>query len=113
MSQKERTVTGVVLDETAVLSLHEICHTCGVSAELVIEMVEEGVLEPEGPAPQDWRFRGSAVKRLQMALRLTRDLRVNLPGAALALELLDELDALRRLHSRSHEMHDPRETPEL
>ncbi len=96
MREGDTTVSGVVLDETTVLSLHEMCHACGVSAELVIEMVEEGVLDPEGSAPQEWRFRGQAVKRLQMALRLTRDLRVNLPGAALALDLLDEIDELRR-----------------
>jgi chaperone modulatory protein CbpM len=29
-------------------------------------------------------------------LRLQRDLEINLPGVALALELMEELDALRR-----------------
>lgn len=89
-------VTGVVLDETIEFSLGELCRCCGVSAETVIEMVDEGLLDPLGYGPEDWRFRGPALRRAQAALRLTHDLRVNYAGAALALELLDELEDLRR-----------------
>ncbi len=35
------------------------------------------------------------MKRVRCAMRLTRDLGVNYAGAALALDLLDELDLLR------------------
>ena len=38
----------------------------------------------------------SALRRTRMALRLERDLEINLAGVALALELLDELQRLRR-----------------
>jgi chaperone modulatory protein CbpM len=62
----------------------------------VIEMVDEGLVEPAGAGPEDWRFRGPALQRVQTALRLSHDLRVNLAGAALALELMDERDDLRR-----------------
>lgn len=89
-------LAGTLLDEHTLFSLRELCRACGVHAELVIEMVEEGVLEPRGATPADWRFAGSAVTRAQKALRLTRDLRVNWPGAALALDLLDEVERLRR-----------------
>lgn len=92
----ERALAGTLLDERAVFTLHELCRACGVHAEIVIEMVEEGVLEPRrGAAPGDWSFPGSAVTRAQKALKLTRDLRVNWPGAALALELLEEIEELR------------------
>ena len=88
-------LTGTLLDERAVFTLHELCRACGVHAELVIEMVEEGVLEPRGGAPAEWRFAGSAVIRAQKALNLARDLRVNWPGAALVLDLLEEMEQLR------------------
>ncbi len=91
-----RELTGTLLDERTVFTLHELCRVCGVHAELVIEMVEEGVLEPRGGAPVEWRFSGSAVTRAQKALTLSRDLRVNWPGAALALDLLEEIERLRR-----------------
>lgn len=89
-------LVGTLLDERSVFTLRDLCRACGVHPELVIEMVEEGVLEPRGTTPGEWRFAGSAVTRAQKAFRLSRDLRVNWPGAALALDLLDEVERLRR-----------------
>ena len=61
--------------------------------------VSEGVLSPAGATPQDWRFSGDSLKRAKTAARLMDDLELNLPGVALALNLLDELDQLRsQLH---------------
>ena len=88
-------LSGTLLDERTIFTLHELCIACGVHAEIVIEMVEEGVLHPRGAEPADWRFSGSAVTRAQKALKLSRDLRVNWPGAALALDLLEEIERLR------------------
>jgi chaperone modulatory protein CbpM len=56
--------------------------------------VEEGVIEPAGRDETGWLFYGAALVRAQAALRLVRDLEVNWPGAALALDLLEELDRL-------------------
>lgn len=85
----------IVLDDSMTLGVHEICTLCRIGVELVNELVNEGVLVPEGTSPETWRFSAVAIKRIQVTLRLQRDLRVNLPGAALALDLLDELEALR------------------
>ncbi|HET8701123.1 MAG TPA: chaperone modulator CbpM [Nitrococcus sp.] len=96
MRKQISVVTGTVLDSRITLTLSELCHMGGASVELVIDMVEEGIVDPTGRDPQEWRFTGEAVQRVQIVRRLTEDLRVNLPGAALALELMDELDALRQ-----------------
>jgi chaperone modulatory protein CbpM len=85
----------IVLDDSMTLGVNEICTLCRVGAEMINEMVNEGVLVPEGTSPETWRFSAVAIKRIQVTLRLQKDLRVNLPGAALALDLLDELDELR------------------
>jgi len=66
-----------------------------VHAEMIVELVNEGVLAPDGREPHRWRFTGVHVRRATVALRLQRDLGLNLAGAALALELLDEVEALR------------------
>lgn len=92
----ETSLGGELLDEHIRLSLSEVCRICGTREEIVIEMVHEGVVEPEQAGPQPWQFSGLAVTRIQTMLRLQRDLDVNLPGAALALELLDEIERLRR-----------------
>ncbi|HHC72878.1 MAG TPA: MerR family transcriptional regulator [Thiotrichales bacterium] len=85
-----------IVDEELEFSLAELCRACMVSAEEVICLVEEGLLEPEGRSPREWRFPGSTLRRLELALRLERDFRLNPAGAALAVELLEEIRRLRR-----------------
>ncbi|WP_404355895.1 chaperone modulator CbpM [Methylotuvimicrobium sp. KM1] len=85
-----------VLDDNTRFTLLELCRFGQTSAEWIIELVEEGVLEPEGSEIGDWRFGADALKRLQAVQRLQRDLRINLPGAALVLELLEEIEMLRQ-----------------
>lgn len=87
---------GVLLDENLVLSLNELCRTCRLDSAKVVEMVEQGVVEPQGTAPSEWRFDTVAFKRLQVAVRLQQDLDVNAAGAALVLDLLEELEILRQ-----------------
>lgn len=93
-------VPGFILEEETELTLDEVCRACAVPADMIIELVNEGVLIPDGGTPDQWRFTGAHLHRAQVALRLQSDLDVNLAGAALALELLEELDTLRaRLQS--------------
>ncbi|MCP5420666.1 MAG: MerR family transcriptional regulator [Gammaproteobacteria bacterium] len=89
-------ISGTLLDDSVNLSLYELCRLCGVNAERIMDMIDEGLIEPGGAHPREWRFGGRAVVRVQVALRLQRDLRVNLAGAALALDLLEEIASLRR-----------------
>jgi len=88
-------LTGDVLEEQPTFSLGELCRVCGVHAEWVAALVEEGVLEPRGRAMSRWRFPGASVQLVQAVLRLQRDLDINLAGAALALELMEEVRVLR------------------
>lgn len=86
----------VLFDEEITCGLHELCTLCRVRTTHVVELVEEGVLTPEGPGQDQWSFDHQAIKRTQTALRLQRDLEVNLPGVALVLDLLDEVRELRQ-----------------
>ena len=88
-------VTGIILEEQTQLTLSEISRGCAVHAECIIELVEEGVLAPIGAEPRQWRFDGTHLRRATIALRLQQDLGINLAGVALALQLLDEVNALR------------------
>lgn len=89
-------VSATPLDDTVEFSLAELCSVCRVSEETVVEIVAEGIVEPTGGEPGQWRFTGIALARIQRTLRLQHEFGVNLPGAALALELLEELERLRR-----------------
>lgn len=108
MGKTEITLVNADLLEEQTLTLGELCRACGVPAEVVIELIEIGLIDPIGadpigPDPAQWQFAVMNVRRVRCARRLQRDLGVNLPGAALAIELLDELEQararLRRLES--------------
>ncbi len=86
---------GILIDEQVRISLGDICRACSRHAEWVIELVDEGVLEPAGPSPEQWHFSPTALQRALVAARLQRDLGINLAGVALALDLLDEINTLR------------------
>ena len=89
-------ISAVPLDDSVEFSLTELCEACRVSQELVVEIVAEGIVEPSGRDRGEWRFTGIALTRVQRTLRLQHDFGVNLAGAALALDLLEELERLRR-----------------
>lgn len=87
-------MSGHVLDESVQLSLGELCRACRLSADEVLALVDEGVIEPEGAELGQWRFRSICVRRVHRVYRLREDLGVNLAGAALAVDLLDEIEQL-------------------
>ena len=92
---KQTTLSGILLDEHIELSLDDLCRACASSTEWVIELVEEGALEPVGDEQSGWRFTGTSLQRAHTAMRLQRDLGINMAGIALALDLLDEIETMR------------------
>ena len=91
-------VSGVIVEEGESVSFRSLCRYCSVPAEQVISMVDQGIIEPIESQVNStyWQFSGGSIIRVQEAIRLQHDLGVNLPGTALALELLDEVKALRQ-----------------
>lgn len=88
-------LSGEIFEEEIELSLADLCRACRLPAERVFELVEQGVIEPVGRDPARWRFQGISVRRVRCAQRLEQDLGVNVAGAALAIDLLEELERLR------------------
>lgn len=84
-----------ILEEHTQLTLDDLCRACAIDAQRIIELVDVGVLEPQGREPARWTFVGDSLYRARKALRLQRDLDMDLAGAALVLELLDEIASLR------------------
>jgi chaperone modulatory protein CbpM len=90
------TVHGALVVELQVsFTLESLCHASGASGPQVLALVDEGLLQPTGSQPGDWRFDGSALPRARTALRLARDLELGWAGAALVMDLLAEIAALR------------------
>lgn len=92
---KRNVLTGIVIEESTVLTLDELCRACGRPTEWILELVEEGIIEPEREDQNHWQFHGHCLRRVRIAHRLQSDLGVNPAGAALVLELLEEVETLR------------------
>jgi chaperone modulatory protein CbpM len=84
-----------IVEQDLSFSYNELCMACPGQDVQLLALVDEGVLDPLGRGPQDWVFQGAALQRARTAMRLQRDLNLGIEGAALVLELLDEIDALR------------------
>ncbi|GAC1304596.1 MAG: hypothetical protein NVSMB10_07780 [Steroidobacteraceae bacterium] len=89
-------LSGEIFDDYPLLSVDELSRLCAVDRTSIVAMVEEGVLEVVHVSSTEWRFSGAALRRARAALRLQRDLEMNLAGVALALQLLEEIAELRR-----------------
>jgi chaperone modulatory protein CbpM len=84
-----------LIDEESTVTVIELCRSCGIESEVVETLVAEGILEPEDPRAERPRFSATSLRRTRITVRLQRDLGVNLAGAAVALELLDQIEELR------------------
>ena len=85
---------GRIVEEELTLTTIELSRACNASPSHIELWVAEGVLQPSGGTPADWRFSGGSLARMRTATRLARDLKINSPGVALALDLLDEIEQL-------------------
>jgi chaperone modulatory protein CbpM len=95
-----------IIETRREMSLSDLCEVCTVSSERIVQLVDEGLVEPVGREPAEWRFSGHSVRRVVVAERLSRDLRLNAAGAALVLDLLDEVTQLRQRLTRLEETDD-------
>ncbi len=92
---KQTILTGIIVEESTEFTLGELSRACGKPADWILALVEEGVIEPVGEDQTHWYFPGYCLRRVHIIQRLESDLGLNLAGAALALELLEEVETLR------------------
>jgi chaperone modulatory protein CbpM len=95
-TSEEQALPGAIFEESALLTVKDLSRMCAVEERHIVEFVEEGVLSVVEVNAAEWHFTGTALRRARLALRLERDLEINLAGVALALELIEELERLRR-----------------
>lgn len=91
-----KTITGIIIEESSSLTLEEFCQATRTQREIVLQMVEHQLIEPEGGSPEQWRFDSFSLKRGRIAASFYHDLEINMPGIALALDLLDKIEKLQQ-----------------
>ncbi|SFM67936.1 chaperone modulator CbpM [Marinobacter zhejiangensis] len=97
MAKSEPIYDVELIDAHTTFTLREFCERGEVHAEFVIKLVNYGVISPvEEGEVREWCFDLPALARLRKAQRLQRDLDLNVPGLAMSLDLLDDVQSLRR-----------------
>lgn len=82
-------------DYSVKMTVVEVCQSVHLPLETIVEIVETGIIRPEGKQPVDWEFDIQMLGILQKANRLQRDLEIDWNSVALALSLIEELEAVR------------------
>lgn len=98
MTNKPQHAPLIEAEDFFYLSLYEVTCSFGVSPEAILDIIDEGIIPAHQDEHFEWRFDSEAIRRIQVVLRLQRDLGVNLAGAGLVLELLDRIAHLERQH---------------
>jgi len=83
------------------VSFEELCSCADINEAMVLELVEYQVIQPDtGDAPQEWLFSAAAVAVVKKAIRLQRDLQIDLADVALVVKLLEENETLQEENAR-------------
>jgi chaperone modulatory protein CbpM len=93
---KEHLIMGVLIEESTSISFKEVCQRYNIPKELLIEMIEYGLFSNPSSDIDKNQLKQSDLRRMESAFRLHRDLEINLPGVALALDLLEEIEQIRK-----------------
>ncbi len=80
----------------SVFSLGQVCALLELRAEVICEWVAEGVVRPRGERLSEWRFSQLELERARRARRLQHDFELDSASLPLVLELLNEVQHLRR-----------------
>ncbi len=86
---------GDIVTRTPELTLADLCERCGLPEELIVTYISEGIIQPEGESPGQWRFSRLTMMEVRRASRLERDLDLNAPGVALVLDLMRQIEELK------------------
>lgn len=77
------------------LTVEEVALRSGVPPSFVHRLLELGIIEYKGRFNEP-RFSCTVVPKIRRIVRLRRDLGINWAGLGLIMDLLDEIDYLRR-----------------
>ncbi|MCW8995633.1 MAG: chaperone modulator CbpM [Psychromonas sp.] len=79
------------------ISLNELCQLDSIEPEIIIEIVQYGIVKPiENAETVDWEFETSSVYWIKKAVQLYQDLEIDWLAVALLIELMQQRDALRK-----------------
>ncbi len=89
-------IAGVIVEKSQSLTLEEFCRATHTQPDLILQMIEYQLIQPEGETPSNFRFDSVSLRRGRIAASFYHDLEVNMAGIALALDLLEKIELLQQ-----------------
>ena len=77
------------------LTFEEILAASRCRRDWLLELIEEEIISVNG-RPEQTLYSGFQLARIRRARRISRDFEASVPATALILQLLDELETLRK-----------------
>lgn len=96
MSHSQQLPVAEIIGQDLGADLEQVCRLCGLDSTELLEWVQEGVAEPRAQSDRGWRFSARQVRRVYVARRLQRDLELDTSALPVVLDLIEEVDTLRR-----------------
>lgn len=88
-------ISSINIEANPELTLEELCVACGITPDFIHDLVEYGVLEIQETSLEAERFTPVHLRRIRTIVHLQNDLEVNLPGAALVIDLMEQIETMR------------------
>jgi len=79
------------------ISFDELCLIEGVESDLIIEIIEYGIVKPiDSSYENQWQFDASSIHWIKKALRLHQDLEIDWVAVAMVIDLMKQRDAFQK-----------------
>ncbi|SPL71005.1 chaperone modulator CbpM [Acinetobacter stercoris] len=88
-------LNGEIVDERNSFDLVHFAQVCGQSPDWVLQLLEYDIL-PARPEDRIHQFFGEDVARARRAFRLQRDFEASFSAVAMMMDLIDEVQQLRK-----------------
>lgn len=96
---------GEIIDERNSFDLIHFAKVTGQSTDWILQLLEYDIL-PARPENRIHQFFGEDVSRARRAYRLQRDFEASLSAVAMMMDLIDEVQQLRKQVKHVHTHHD-------
>jgi chaperone modulatory protein CbpM len=89
----------VMSEQLFSISFNELCQLDGIESQLIIEIVEYGIVMPSNKRLEEddqaqWLFDTGSLHWIKKALRLHRDLEIDWVAIAMVIDLMQQKEAL-------------------
>lgn len=91
MNKQQIIISEVSIETNLELTIDELCLACQVTPDFLEELLNYGAFEIENSTLDAYRFDSEDLRRIRSIKQLQHDLEVNVPGALLIVDLLDEM----------------------